>query len=246
KKQAMSGNKVAKQSTLPTKKEVESWNRQELCNFLISKGIEDKEIKIIIDKQKVDGSTFLELTTETLQKWKIPGGPDIKILKLVNEIQGGIKPFTGKVSVLVDNFSLLKQGEKTVRFYERDVDRVKMLVSYKNLQSFILNGRELGGPLEIICSYSSMRKKLVRFWDKIKSQGFVVHPIKKKPIMTREKRVDMQLATRGEQILEERNPGILVIVTGDSGFKPLIRSAMKKGWKVEIWFLSFGIKYFCI
>ncbi|CAI2168000.1 13685_t:CDS:2 [Funneliformis geosporum] len=234
--------KCTTKSTRLTKK-VTKWSSQKLGKFLKSKGINEEVIKIIIDKQKVDGSSFLGLTTVKLEKWGIPGGPAIKIENLVKEIQGGKRPITGEVFLLFDHSNLLEQGKETVKHEENLVDKPNLYIDYKRLQEKILDKRNLGDPSEIFCScYSqSHDKKIDNLWNKRRKQGFVIKLIKQKPNSTREKKVDTSLIVRGMEILYTREPGILVIVAGDSDYTPLVQKALDKEWKVEIWFWSLGL-----
>ncbi|CAG8491638.1 13017_t:CDS:2 [Funneliformis caledonium] len=173
---------------------------------------------------------------------------DIKYEDLKNiideEIRGRKKPFTGKITTLVDHSNLLEQGKGIVMRDENVVDKPNLYVDYEQLRKTIAKGRKLGGPVEIFCSRHSQNlddKRLDRLWDKRRDQGFVVNLIKQRPNTKREKKVDTTLVMHGMKFLKERDPGILAIVAGDSDYVPLVEHALEKGWKVEIWFWSLGL-----
>ncbi|CAI2177226.1 538_t:CDS:2 [Funneliformis geosporum] len=229
---------VTAKCTSPTKVEVESLNDQEFREFLKSRNIGNEYVTNIIDKQKVNGKSFLSLNAETLERWEIPGGPAIEIENLIIEIQGGKRSFTGKVNIIVDNSNLLEQGRETM--VKDSVKMKRLRINFEVLQALILNQRELDCS-EIFCSYTSKSKNLDKFWAKLEYQNFVVHSIKQRSYTKREKKLDTTLVVRGMRILlRERAPGILAIVSGDADYVPLIHEALKEGWKVELWFWSLG------
>ncbi|CAI2171419.1 3591_t:CDS:2 [Funneliformis geosporum] len=220
-------------SILPTVREVNEWSFQKLGKFLKSKEINDEDIKIIIDEQKVDGSSFLGITAISLERWGILGGPALKIEKLVKEIQCGTKPFTEdqdvSVSFLIDNSNFLNQGKDILKREEKtNINNVR--VDYDRLRTIILNGRKLSGPAEIFYSSKNSHYKL---WEKLKDQDFEVKAL--------EKRVNTTLVARGMKFIYTKDPGTLVIVAGDSDYSPLVENALEKGWKVEIWYWSSGL-----
>ncbi|CAI2168002.1 13684_t:CDS:2 [Funneliformis geosporum] len=168
---------------------------------------------------------------------------DLKII-INEEIRRGKIPFTGEISLLVDHSNLLEQGKEIVKRYENVVEKPNLYVDYEQLRKTIIKGRKSGGSAEIFCSQHSQKqydKRLDRLWNKRRDQGFVVNLIKQNPNSTREKKVDTTLVMHGMKILKERDPGILVIVAGDSDYVPLVEHALEKGWKVEIWFWSSGL-----
>ncbi|CAI2168185.1 3593_t:CDS:2 [Funneliformis geosporum] len=233
----------AKSVRRPTK-EVNEWNFQELRKFLESRDIKYEDIKIIIDEQKVDGSSFLGLTAVSLERWGMLGGPAIKIENLVKEIQGNKRPFTGEIFLLVDHSNLLEQGKDTVKRYEKLVYKPNIYIEYEQLRKTIINGRKSGDSAEIFCSQFPKHndKRLDNLWNKRRKQGFIVNIIEQKSHKTREKKVDTSLTVQGmKKILDDNDPGILAIVAGDSDYVPLVEQALEKGWKVEIWFWSSGL-----
>ncbi|RGB41798.1 hypothetical protein C1646_684852 [Rhizophagus diaphanus] len=52
----------------------------------------DVHINTITETQKVDGDSFLELDAVALERWGVPGGPAIKIERLIKEIQEAHQP----------------------------------------------------------------------------------------------------------------------------------------------------------
>ena len=73
---------------LPTVEEVRGFNAEELNGFLKGRLNIDSHIDTLT-AQEVDGEAFLELTHEGLKAYGISLGASTKILKLINDIQGG-------------------------------------------------------------------------------------------------------------------------------------------------------------
>ncbi|CAI2172297.1 1817_t:CDS:2 [Funneliformis geosporum] len=222
----------AKKSALLTVKKVLEWNLQhlqQLREFLKSNYIDDEVIKIITDKIKGNnGSEFLWMNSIALDKWGIDEITASKIETLIEEIQG---PNFGEVSIVIDHSNLSKQGQKNDIIKESY--HKKNWLNYKRLQSDILNERKLGGFSEIFYpTYNNIDK----LWAKY-NQDFNLRPIEQTTKHYKEKKLDTSLAIRGTEIFD-RKPGILAIVAGDSDFIPLVEAALKRGWKVEIWFWS--------
>ncbi|RHZ46110.1 hypothetical protein Glove_634g23 [Diversispora epigaea] len=82
---------------LPSVVTVEKWERDELLNYLQSVKnelkLDDDDIDII-EKQKVVGSDFLDLSEDELGKWGMSGGPAKRILKHVQKFPKKLKSFS--------------------------------------------------------------------------------------------------------------------------------------------------------
>ena len=75
-------------SILPTINKIERWDTEELIKFLSGQNLRLIENHFeVLRKQFIDGSVFLELSQEDLERWEIPGGVAKRIMGLVNKIK---------------------------------------------------------------------------------------------------------------------------------------------------------------
>lgn len=73
-------------------------------------------------------------------------------------------------------------------------------------------------------------------WDEIRKEGFDVRLFDRN-IRDKEKGVDMEMGMDViERLFEVDEPSTIIIAAGDSDFKGMTSRALKKGWKVEVWF----------
>jgi uncharacterized LabA/DUF88 family protein len=71
-------------------------------------------------------------------------------------------------------------------------------------------------------------------WAMAKKGGFAV-TVHDRDARGKEKAVDTDLVAQGaELICDARRPGVLVVVSGDRDFIPLVRLAQRRGWTVEM------------
>lgn len=101
----------------------------------------------------------------------------------------------------------------------------------------VCNGRKLGGVF-IAGSDPPIDDEL---WVRALDLKFNVNifPL----IAGREKKVDTQLAVDMMDIIYSKNPGTLVLVSGDADFIIPLDKAKEKNWRIEIWSWSRGRKY---
>lgn len=72
------------------------------------------------------------------------------------------------------------------------------------------------------------------FWQTMQRNGFEVITFARRNNV--EKAVDTEIVAQGLDVLNEYpQPGRLVIMSGDGDMLPLVRRAVDKGWRVEIW-----------
>ena len=76
-------------SDLPTVEEVKGYSAEKLNEFLKGRLSNIGNHIDTITSQEVDGSTFLDFTATDFERWGITGGPAKRIVKLINDIQGG-------------------------------------------------------------------------------------------------------------------------------------------------------------
>ncbi|CAB4487847.1 hypothetical protein RhiirA5_394687 [Rhizophagus irregularis] len=99
----------------------------------------------------------------------------------------------------------------------------------------VCNGRKLGGVF-IAGSDPPIDDEL---WVRALDLKFNVNIF---PLTAgREKKVDTQLAVDMMDIIYSKNPGTLVLVSGDADFIIPLDKAKEKNWRIEIWSWSRGI-----
>ena len=76
-------------SDLPTVEEVKGYSAEKLNEFLKGRLSNIGNHIDTITSQEVDGSTFLDFTATDFERWGITDGPAKRIVKLINDIQGG-------------------------------------------------------------------------------------------------------------------------------------------------------------
>lgn len=71
-------------------------------------------------------------------------------------------------------------------------------------------------------------------WNTAKKTGFevIVHDRNSE---NKEKAVDTELVAQGVELICTTGPAVLKILSGDSDFLPLVRTADKRGWETEMW-----------
>ena len=70
----------------PTAEDVRKFTVEDVRKWASeSVGIDDEDAKKLVD-QKIDGEALLEVTEEKLERWHIPGGPAIKLMKAINAL----------------------------------------------------------------------------------------------------------------------------------------------------------------
>ncbi|KAF0416555.1 crinkler family protein, partial [Gigaspora margarita] len=81
---------VGEKGSPPTIDEVESWTRPEkIIEFLRGQNLRLEESDFdVFSNQDVDGTEFLDLSQEDLERWKVPGGRAKKIMRLIKKIKG--------------------------------------------------------------------------------------------------------------------------------------------------------------
>ncbi|CAG8650293.1 9413_t:CDS:2, partial [Acaulospora colombiana] len=214
--------------------------------------MEDGDIEILYN-QRVKGSNFFDFTATDFERWGIPGGPAKEIEKLINKIQGAqpvaagtSKSNTGLVSVFADNSNLFIEGKYTIGQIEKagtfDQQRNsfylnQLHIDHGRLLSTILKGRQMGSNPIIVGSRPPPNDSL---WKQIRNQGYDV-VVYDRNIENKEKKVDMALGVSAMNVIWSNDLGVLVLIAGDGDYEPVINEALKRKWKVEIWFWSSGI-----
>lgn len=80
--------------------------------------------------------------------------------------------------------------------------------------------------------------------EEIEYLEFQVEVYDQSVIDHKEKEVDSELgASICDAIQEHKRPGIIVLVSGNRDYGPMLRQALLRNWTVEIWFWTKGMKY---
>ena len=76
------------------------------------------------------------------------------------------------------------------------------------------------------------------FWKTLEGKGFRVKTFNR---TNSEKGVDTELVMIGSDAMQNKEPGRLILMSGDKDMEPLIRRAHESGWKTEVWTWSKSI-----
>ncbi|GBB98662.1 hypothetical protein RclHR1_32920002 [Rhizophagus clarus] len=107
----------------------------------------------------------------------------------------------------------------------------QLRIDYGQVLRTIRNGRTLGGDPIVVGSIPPSDS----LWDIVRNEGFSVttFPRNNKGF---EKMVDVQVGHYIDQVLYNKVPATLALVTGDSDYKPILQTATELGWIIEIYF----------
>lgn len=145
-----------------------------------------------------------------------------------------------KVFVFVDNSNIWIEGKKAVSSFEfpglKTNDSIR--IEYGKLVETVVGKRTLGQPSVVFGSRPPENDSL---WRSIRENNCSV-VLQDRNSRNKEKAVDVSISSSVTEtiILHRDNPGTLVLVTGDSDFEPLIGTALKYKWNVEVWFWTQG------
>lgn len=119
-----------------------------------------------------------------------------------------------------------KRGTQVDDSYDLDWGKFLNLVK--------IRGNRLLAQLPVL--YGSRPPPDDSIWNEIRNEGFDVRLFDRN-IRNKEKGVDMEMGMDViERLFEVEEPATIVIAAGDGDFKGMISRALKKGWKVEVWF----------
>ncbi|RIB24332.1 hypothetical protein C2G38_1958072, partial [Gigaspora rosea] len=77
---------------------------------------------------------------------------------------------------------------------------------------------------------------------RIQEQGYEVTVFDRNPIPQHEKEVDIKLSISILKTIVTNNPGILILISGDRDYTPMVETAMENNWIVQNWFWTSGMK----
>ncbi|CAG8796709.1 14337_t:CDS:2, partial [Gigaspora margarita] len=238
----------------PSVEEIKKWKKEQVIKFLESKKdeLELEEVDInIINRNRISGSAFLLLTDEKLRNIGLSLGPAITVAHLVKEISKAFPPIYKEsndlVYVFVDNSNIAIEGKYTVGNlehlgsfdYERNSRYFNQLcIDYGRLLKTVQHEHKLGCAPVIVGSRPPQNDSI---WRRIQEQGYEVTVFDRDPISYREKEVDIKLAISAINTITINDPGILILVTGDRDYTPLVETALENNWIVQTWFWTSGM-----
>lgn len=145
--------------------------------------------------------------------------------------------------LFVDNSNVLLEGR---RFSEKQRSGTGKLSpgvdnSYQiDWGKFLYLAKLQGGRLlsQVPVLYGSRPPPDDSIWQQIRDEGFDVKLFDRN-IRNKEKGVDMEMGMDVvERVLTVSPPKTILIAAGDADFLPVIKRAVARGWKVEVWFWS--------
>ena len=103
-------------------------------------------------------------------------------------------------------------------------------INFGNLLNVVSEGKKIRKAILV----GSRPPKNDSLWNTAKSRGFevIVHDRNSE---NREKAVDTELVAQGVELICTTPPAVLKILSGDSDFLPLVKTAERNGWETEMW-----------
>ncbi len=141
--------------------------------------------------------------------------------------------------ILVDNsnvfiegqkFSARRKGIQRSSIEARDPQYPSWRLDFGRLLDFLAQGRHVIAAILV----GSTPPQNDSVWTAAKRDGFdvITHD---RGWDGKEKAVDTEIVARGTEIICDQNhPGVVVLVSGDRDFIPLVRLAQRRGWAVEM------------
>ena len=147
--------------------------------------------------------------------------------------------------IIIDDSNFFIEGRYVVGEYEkmgsfdfkrRQLRFDQLRIDYGQVLRTIQNGHTLGEDPIVVGSIPPSDS----LWDIVRNEGFRVTTF---PQNNRgfEKMVDIQIGHYMDQVLYNKVPAKLALVTGDSDYKSILQTAADLGWIIEIYFWNTGM-----
>lgn len=147
---------------------------------------------------------------------------------------------TGKpdsVCAFIDNSNVFIEAKRIARVhYAYDPDQIfRLRVDYGKLLDVAREGRDIGATVLV----GSRPPQADSLWMRLEGMGVEVRIFDRSVHTGREKGVDAELVNAIRDVMEENStPGIIALLAGDGDYASTLERAIKRGWKVELYFWS--------
>ncbi|CAG8439800.1 16461_t:CDS:2 [Rhizophagus irregularis] len=138
---------------------------------------------------------------------------------------------TGLVHIFIDNPNIEIEGKQLISNLE-NVYEDQLYIDYGRLLKTVLNGRQIGDNPVIVGSCPPTNDSI---WRELENLGCQVTVFDQNELG----------ASISDAIQEHKRPGIIVVVSGDGDYRPVLRRALLRDWIVEIWFWDHGMSQHC-
>ena len=149
------------------------------------------------------------------------------------------------VHIFIDNSNLWIRGKCSVGSIEnlgnwkcdreyRELEELR--IDYGSLVEILRGGRPHGSVPFIVGSRPPLQDSL---WETWRKQGMEVEVLDRN-CQNKEKGVDTTLTVEAMEVLCSKAEGIIVLLAGDGDYKPLLRKAAERGWRIEVYFWQCG------
>lgn len=138
--------------------------------------------------------------------------------------------------IFVDNSNLFFQASCSIRQCEGLANNVKLFIDYGRLLQVIQGDRELGQH-PILFGYRPLSNDTL--WERVRNASDIIifdH------LDYYEKGVDNAICYLIDEVIFTKTPATIALVSGDGDFYWNIKVALERGWNVEIWAWSSGVK----
>ena len=103
-------------------------------------------------------------------------------------------------------------------------------IDFGKLLSQVADGKTIKNTILV----GSRPPKNDSLWASAEKQGFKVL-VYDRNCLGKEKAVDSEIVAQGTKIVCRNPPAVLILLSGDSDFLPMINIASEMGWETEVW-----------
>ena len=137
-----------------------------------------------------------------------------------------------KVFIYWDNSNIFISAQEVAMEREGDAVRYRVRLQYENLLELAQANRDIGNALAV----GSIPPALENLWANLRKAGVNVQLQERGAIKGGEQGVDQDLqnAMLRDGIDHLNDPGIIVLITGDGGFREDLERLHERGWRIEV------------
>ena len=144
-----------------------------------------------------------------------------------------------KVFIYWDDSNSFIRAQQVAAEREGDTARYRVRLHFRHLLDLAYGGREIEHAIAV----GSIPPELRHVWNRLENEGFSVQLLERGALQGREQGVEqlLQTAMLRDTIDYNRNPGIVVLLTGDGagfadgvGFHADLERMHNRGWRIEV------------
>lgn len=147
---------------------------------------------------------------------------------------------TGKIDsvyTFIDNSNVFIEAKRVARVqYAYEPEQIfRLRIDYGKLLEIVREKRDIGGTVLV----GSRPPQADTLWTRLRSMGIEPKIFDRSVHTGREKGVDAEVVNAIRDVMEDNpTPGIIALVAGDGDYVSTLERALKRGWRVELYFWS--------